>query len=79
MAVTEIVRTPTVTIDPDDEPTVMNSAHRLSELVQALTGCSVEGAELAVGDPMPGGPMRPDDALDVVATALVRLRRSSGG
>ena len=73
MAVTAIVRTPSVTIELDDR-TPTPTAHRLSELVQALTGCSVEGAELAVSDPTPDGPVAADDALDVLAAALVRLR-----
>jgi len=72
MAVTAIVRTPTVTIRLDDDP--VPAAHRLSELVQALTGCGVERAELAVGDPTPIGPISADAALDAVATAIVRLR-----
>lgn len=73
MAATAIVRTPNVTIELD-ERTPTPTAHRLPELVQALTGCSVEGAELAVSDPTPDGPVAADDALDVLATALVRLR-----
>jgi hypothetical protein len=50
------------------------TGHRLAELVQALTGCSVERAELAVGDPTPTGPTSSDDALRTMAHALVRLR-----
>lgn len=50
------------------------TGHRLAELVQALTGCSVERAELALSDPTPSGPVVPDDALQVLAEALVRLR-----
>lgn len=50
--------------------------HRLGELVQALTGCSTESAELAVGDLSPTGQVEASDALDVVATALVRVRRN---
>ena len=73
MAVTAIVRTPNVTIELDDRAPIP-AAHRLTELVQVLTGCTVEGAELAVSDPTPDGPMPADDALDVLATALVRLR-----
>ena len=42
--------------------------------MQALTGCSVERAELAVGDPTPTGPADPDWALSSMSTALVRLR-----
>lgn len=48
--------------------------HRLAELVQALTGCSVERAELAVSDPIPVGPTTSDDALQMMARALVRLK-----
>jgi hypothetical protein len=48
-------------------------AHRLGELVQALTGCPTEIAELALGGLAPAGPIAEDHALDVVATALVRL------
>jgi hypothetical protein len=76
MAVTAIVRTPDVTIELDDR-TPIPTAHRLSELVQVLSGCSVERAELAVSDPTPEGPIPAEDALDVVATALVRLRARS--
>lgn len=50
------------------------AAHRLTELVQALTGCSVERAELAVSDPLPMGPVSSDHALRTTARALVRLR-----
>ena len=61
MAVTEIVPETTVIIDLDDPPT----GHRLTELLQALTGCSVERAELAISDPTPAGPASPEEALDV--------------
>lgn len=47
--------------------------HRLTELVQALTGCSVERAEMAVSDPTPG-PTTSDQALRTMAQALVRLK-----
>lgn len=50
------------------------AGHRLAELVQALTGCTVERAELAVGDPTPMGPASSDDALRTTARALVLLR-----
>ncbi|MEX2293030.1 MAG: hypothetical protein WD691_04520 [Acidimicrobiales bacterium] len=53
----------------------MPIAHRLGELVQALTGCSIERAELAVNDPTPWGPASSDEALSAVAGAMVRLRR----
>ena len=49
MAVTEIVPETTVIIDLDDPPT----GHRLTELLQALTGCSVERAELASATRLP--------------------------
>lgn len=54
----------------DDLPT----GHRLAELVQALTGCSIERAELAVSDPTPSGPSSSDDALATMARAIVSLR-----
>lgn len=73
MVETHTVRTPDVTIELDDRP--IPSSHRLSELVQALTGCSGEAAELALADPTPPGPVPADRALDAVAEALVRLRR----
>lgn len=50
------------------------TGHRLAELVQALTGCSVERAELALSDPTPVGPAGNDEALRTMAHALVRLR-----
>jgi hypothetical protein len=50
------------------------TGHRLAELVQALTGCSVERAELAVSDPTPTGPASSEDALRTMAKALVQLR-----
>ena len=78
MAVTAIVRTPIVTIELD-ERTPIPAAHRLPELVQALTGCTVVGAELAVSDPTPEGPLAAEDALEVLATALVRLRPRPSG
>ncbi len=58
-----------VTSTPDP-PT----GHRLAELVQALTGCSAERAEMAVSDPIPKGPSSTDDALRTMARALVRLK-----
>jgi hypothetical protein len=54
-------------------PTELPTGHRLAELVQALTGCSVERAELAISDPTPG-PASSDDALEAMARALVWLR-----
>lgn len=48
--------------------------HRLGELVQVLTGCSTERAELAVGDLAPGAVVDEPQALEVLATALVRVR-----
>lgn len=56
--------------DMSDLPT----GHRLTELVQAITGCSAERAELAVSDPAPMGPATSDDALRTMARAIVRLR-----
>ena len=50
------------------------TGHRLAELVQALTGCSVERAELAVSDPTPSGPTSSEDALRTMARALVLLK-----
>ena len=70
MAVTQIVPTTTVIIDLDDPPT----GHRLTELLQALTGCSVERAELAISDPTPAGPASPDEALTSMARAMVALK-----
>ena len=70
MAVTEIVSETTVIIDLDDPPT----GHRLTELLQALTGCSVERAELAISDPTPAGPASPDEALTSMARAMVALK-----
>jgi hypothetical protein len=71
MAVSTIVlTTPEIIIDLDDPPT----GHRLAELVQALTGCSIERAELAVSDPTPSGPATDESALETMAQALVRLR-----
>ena len=72
MAVTEIVPR-NIVIDLDDPPT----GHRLTELLQALTGCSVERAELAISDPTPVGPASPEDALDSVARAMVALKAAS--
>lgn len=60
-------------IDLTDSPPPP-TAHRLAELVQAISGCSAERAELALRDPTPMGPARQDDALNSMATALVRLR-----
>ncbi len=75
MAVTEIVSTTTVIIDLDDPPT----GHRLTELLQALTGCSIERAELAISDPTPAGPASSDDALSSMARAMVALKDRSQG
>jgi hypothetical protein len=73
MAVTQIVPPTTVIIDLDDPPT----GHRLTELLQALTGCSVERAELAISDPTPAGPASPDEALTSMARAMVALKGHS--
>ena len=72
MTISEIVRSDVI-LDLDDPPT----GHRLSELLQALTGCSVERAEMAISDPTPSGPASPDDAVSRVARAMVALRASS--
>jgi hypothetical protein len=69
MANSSIVPTQVI-IDLDDPPT----GHRLAELVQALTGCSIEHAELVVSDPTPSGPASDEDALETMAQAMVRLR-----
>lgn len=57
-------------IDLDNPPT----GHRLADLLKALTGCSVERAELAISDPTPAGPATPDEALTSVARAMVALK-----
>lgn len=61
-----------LTDSPEPE---LAAGHRLAELVQAITGCSAERAELAISDPTPAGPTSSDDALEAMARALVRLRR----
>jgi len=50
------------------------TGHRLAELVQALTGCSIERAELAISDPAPAGPASSEEALRTMARAIVLLR-----
>lgn len=70
MTVGKIVPTPPIVIDLDDPPT----GHRLTELLQVLTGCSVERAELAISDPTPSGPAAADEALTSVARAMVALK-----
>lgn len=72
MAISQIVSND-VLIDLDDPPT----GHRLTELLQALTGCSVEHAELALSDPAPAGPASPEDALTSMARAMVTLKARS--
>lgn len=74
MTVTQIVPTTTVIIDLDDPPT----GHRLTELLQALTGCSVERAELAISDPTPAGPASSEEALTSMARAMVALKAQPG-
>jgi hypothetical protein len=69
MTISEIVRSDVI-LDLDDPPT----GHRLTELLQALTGCSVETAELAISDPTPAGPASPEEALSAVARAMVALK-----
>ena len=72
MAISQIVSNDVI-IDLDDPPT----GHRLTELLQALTGCSVENAELALSDPAPAGPASPEDALTSMARAMVTLKARS--
>jgi len=62
-----------LTIDLTDTD-ALPTGHRLTELVQALTGCSVERAEMAVSDPTPSGPATSEHALRTMARAIVRLR-----
>lgn len=73
MTVTQFVPTTPVIIDLDDPPT----GHRLTELLQALTGCSVERAEMAISDPTPSGPASSEQALDSMARAMVALKSRS--
>ncbi len=61
-------------IDLDARP----GGHRLAELLQALTSCSIEGAELAIDDPTPTGPASEAAALDSLARAMVSLRCRQG-
>ncbi len=62
-----------------DRPAWQDS--RLAELVLHLTGCSADEALLAVAEPAPDAPVRPqgpldpDEALERVARALLRLRK----
>ena len=70
MTVSEIVPATHLILDLDDPPT----GHRLTELLQALTGCSIERAELAISDPTPAGPADPSAALDTMAKAMVSLK-----
>jgi hypothetical protein len=75
--------TPSPTAPPPDIVIELTTAsdvpagHRLGELVQALTGCSAERAELAVADPTPVGPTSSDEALRKTAEALCRIRAST--
>ena len=73
MAVPKIVRSTPVIVDLDDPP----AGHRLTELLQALTGCSIERAELAISDPTPAGPACPEAALTSMARAMVALKSRS--
>jgi hypothetical protein len=73
MAISQIVSND-VLIDLDDPPT----GHRLTELLQALTGCSAVSAELALSDPTPAGPANPEEALTSMARAMVALRSRTG-
>jgi hypothetical protein len=72
MAISQIVSNDVI-IDLDDPPT----GHRLTDLLQALTGCSAVHAELALSDPTPSGPASPEDAIATVARAMVALRSRS--
>jgi hypothetical protein len=72
MAISQIVSNDVI-IDLDDPPT----GHRLTDLLQALTGCSAVHAELALSDPTPTGPASPEDAITTVARAMVVLRSRS--
>jgi hypothetical protein len=51
--------------------------HRLGDLVQVLSGCDPERAEMAVCEREPGTPVSPEAALDTLARALVQLRGPS--
>ncbi len=74
MAIPSPTETPSdIVIDLTAAPD-LPSGHRLAELVQALTGCSAERAEMAVGDPTPVGPTSSDEALAKTAEALCRIR-----
>lgn len=73
MALTTPTNHSDLIIDLSLAPT-LPAGHRLTELVQALTGCSIERAELAVSDPVPAGPLSTEEALRTMARALVRLR-----
>jgi hypothetical protein len=66
-------RTRTVTIELD--PPTSRAAHRLPELVQALTGCDAEQAELAIDDPV-STVATEGEALEVVARALLRIQQA---
>ncbi len=72
MAISQIVSNDVI-IDLDDPPT----GHRLTDLLQALTGCSTVHAELALSDPTPAGPASPEDAITSVARAMVALQARS--
>ena len=74
MTVPKIVPSTPVIVDLDDPPT----GHRLTELLQALTGCSIERAELAISDPTPSGPAEPEAALTSMAYAMVALKARPG-
>jgi hypothetical protein len=64
---------PDLIIDLTNAPEIP-AGHRLTELVQILTGCSAERAELAVADPLPAEAITAEQALRTTAQALVRLR-----
>jgi hypothetical protein len=51
------------------------SHHRLADLVWHITGCSPRAAAAAIeADPRSAQPQSFDEAIDVVAAALVRVR-----
>jgi hypothetical protein len=70
MAITKVEGTETLT----QSQAVHHPAHRLADLVQALSGCPAASAELEVGRLGTGGRLTPEEALDALAGALVRLR-----
>jgi hypothetical protein len=51
------------------------SQHRLADLVWHLSGCNPRAAEAAVAADPRQPPRSFDEAIDIVAAALVRVRR----